>query len=530
MQVSLTNLEGSGSVEGNSLFNYSYSEDVTTLEPSTLDGGTSQVSASGIANEIDKVGTTHPNSKLLINNTMRLAHSDGGSVDFSVKQLSVNAGAVSVIGNTIMDKLNKEVNAAPYGSIEGFTLLGAIDYYCGLAGFTIELENLVFEDDLDVELDLIEVNFIGWNGNLWDHLKMLCSAVGPDLEMYTSGSNLVFRKAKTTNVAYGKRDVSSSSVEVSMFDAAQNVSIYRYETEYKTDSVVHDLSGSRSGLFTANENVSISDSLQVDAGQTLVKRFTIDASLESVNQPDAVNSILPLPYTGGQGQYAIAGNDGILLNSAQWQAQGGSLTVALTENPNEIEITITAPPLTGLETADLTGIGYSPYKIGVETADGTDYPALYITGTGVFYKKSLYSINTGASEDYTSKVTSPVIDNLFITDLGNLYKRGTMAAQVACGPNVVLTESVPSVQEFGTTPGKMRTVDSNKYRVTSVNYAAEGTGITARASASFADFNSKWSGLSIADFNDTAVEATTNPNGALKFNEFTVIPLMEPQA
>jgi hypothetical protein len=86
------------------------------------------------------------------------------------------------------------------------------------------------------------------------------------------------------------------------------------------------------------------------------------------------------------------------------------------------------------------------------------------------------------------------------------------------------------VQAFGVTPGKMRILDSNKYRLTSINYTAEGTGITARASASFADFNAKWPGLSIADFNDTAVEDTTNPSGALKFNEFTVIPMMEPQA
>ena len=56
MRVNLTNLDGSGSVKPRSLFNYSYSEDVTTLDPANENGGTGQVSASAILVEGDKVG------------------------------------------------------------------------------------------------------------------------------------------------------------------------------------------------------------------------------------------------------------------------------------------------------------------------------------------------------------------------------------------------------------------------------------------------------------------------------------------
>lgn len=534
MVASLVNLVGNGSVQPDSLITYSYSEDVTTLDPSNLDGGTSQMSVAAVGVDGDKVGITHPNSKLLINNTMMLSDSDSGDITFSVSKVSTNeSGIVSIIGDTAMSKLNKVVTAAPYGSVEGYTLLGAFEYYAGLGGFSIEEGNLIFEDDLDPELEEILVNFIGFTGNLWEHLKMLCSAIDQDIEMYTLGDALVFRKANTTLADYTDADVSGTSIDIDMIDAAKELTIYNYETEYKVDGIVRDTSGSRDELFVANENVSIADALQVDAGEILVKRFTINASLDSINQPIPADTVLPLPYTdGGVGIYTIAGNDGVVVKASEWKGQGGSLSVALTENPNEIEITIIAPPSVTMPTSDNpeTEVTNAPYKIGVELAGDAEYPALYITGSGVFYKKTAYTISTGASEEYTTKDSAPEIDNIFITNLSSMYKRGTMAAQAICGPNITLSDTVPVAQPFGTTPGKLRVSGSNKFRITSVGYTQDGTSITAKPSAKISDFNAIWTGLTFADFTNTALDEETSPDGYLRFNEFSIIPLMEAEA
>lgn len=533
MVASLVNLVGNGSVLDGSLINYSYSEDVTTLDPSNLDGGTSQMTVSAIGLDSDKDGLTHPNSKLLINNTMMLSDSDSGDITFKVSKVSTNeSGSVSIIGDTIISRLNKVVTAGPYGSIEGYTLLGAIEYYASLAGFAISEGNLVFEDGLDTELEATVVNFIGFTGNLWEHLKMLCSAIEQDIEMYTLGESLVFRKANTTLADYTGENISATSMDIDMIDAAQEVVIYNYNTEYKTDGIVQDISGSRDGLYVANENVSIADSLQVDAGEILVKRFTINASLDYVNQPTPADTILPLPYLdGGTGIYTIAGNDGVVVKASEWTGQGGSLKVALTENPNEIEITIIAPPSVTMPTSDNpeTEVTNAPYKIGVEVAGDAEYPALYITGSGVFFKKTAYRISTGASADYTVKDNAPEIDNLFITNLSAMYKRGTMAAQAICGPNIVLNETVPAAQPFGSTAGKLREVNSSKFRITSVGYNQDGTSITARPSVQFSDFEAKWDGLTFADFENTAISPDMEADNYLRFNEFSVIPLMEPE-
>ena len=532
MEVELKNLEGNGSILGPSLVSYEYSEDVTSLEPSRLSGGTGQVNVTAIAVSGDKVGNTHPDSKLLINNKMLLTHAQSGEVEFTVKQVNKNIDVVSIVGNTLQAQLNQEVTAGPHGG-SGYTLLSALEYYCELAGISVANDNLVFEDDLDDDLDLIPANFIGWNGNLWEHVKMFCAAVSASatdnvgIEAYINLNTLVFRKAKTTEADFKQQDLSSQAISINSFEAAQKFEIFNYNTSHKVSSVVQSLSVNVDNLPSVARNATISEGIQVNAGETIRLRLSINASLESVNQPQAVNSILPLPYTGSQGQYVVAGNDGILLQSTQWTGQGGSVTVELTENPNEIELVIVAPATESLTHAADAELGFAPYTIGVEIADGEEYPALYITGTGVFYNKVSHIIDTGADISFTNEISAPSIDNPFITNINALYTRGAAAAQAICGPSVSLSEQVSTIESFGETPGKLRAVESNKFRINNVSYSATGTSINGSIAATFSDFNAKWAGLDFADFTNTALNGTTYPNEALKFNEFTVIPLMD---
>jgi hypothetical protein len=163
----------------------------------------------------------------------------------------------------------------------------------------------------------------------------------------------------------------------------------------------------------------------------------------------------------------------------------------------------------------------------VEEADGSEYPAFYITGTGVFFDKREVTLKTGASSSFTSKIEAPGIDNPFITKSSDLAIRGVAAAQRICGPSVQLTESVAKPLAFGETPGTMRTVSSNRYRITAVQYSADTTGITASAGVLFSEFNSVWTGKTFANFKSIALDPALYPNETLKFNEFTIIPLMK---
>ena len=537
MKVRLINNEGTGSVENPSPISYSYSEDVTSLEPSKLDGGSGQVSVTAVAVEVDKVDNTRPNSKLLINNSMSLTHGDSGQIDFIVKQVSVNAGVANIVGETVSTRLNVERTALPHGGPDK-TLLTAIKYYASLVNISTENNNLFFEDGMEEKLDAIPVNFIGWKGNVWEHLKMLATAVSIDpednigLEFYANETGLIFRQAKTTEVNFNQRNVISQAISVDTNQTAQRVEVANYNTSYKTNAIVQDISANSSNISTDAQGASIFDGMQVNAGEKLTKRFTINASLETINQPVAVDAITPFPYTGGNGQYAISGADGVFVKATQWIGEGGRLTVELTENPNEIEVTLIAPLKNGLENIlnDPESPSFEPYKIGVETSGSTDYPAIYITGTGVFYNKQNEIIYTGASDSYTAEQSAPNIDNLFITDKTSAYTRGAAAAQVACGPNVTLSESVFTNEPFGSTPGLIRTVENNKYRIRSVNYTADSTSYSAQPVTSFSNFNELWIGLKFEDFTETMIDPALFPDTTTKFNEFTIIPLLKPGA
>lgn len=520
MGIKLSNLTGSGKVKDDSIISYTYSEDVTSLEPSTISGGTGQVSISA---EVEDISTS-----LIVNNEMLLSDDEYGQVNFQVKSLNISNGVASITGDTIQSRLNVEVTAAPVGGSTA-SLFSAIYYYCGLVDVIPEMST-----ELQEELDLVPVNFIGWKGNLWEHLKMLCAGVAASLtenvglEMYVSNNSLYFRKALQLEMVIEDNAVISRNFSVETFDAAKEVTVSNYNTRYGIAEIVKETSNRAEILFPAVKDVSITDSMQVEPGATFTKRFTINASLETVNQPVCVAQITTLPYTGTTGEYVIVGNDGLPIQPAQWTGQGGSLTVSLTENPNEIELTIIAPAALNLpQVIDPNKLGYAPYKIGIETSGDTDYPALYITGTGVFYDKQDVTFLTGASDEYTSKASAMQIDNPFISTKHDLYTRGIAAAQAACGPKITLTETLDYGISFGETPGVLRSYQANKYRVSSISYSPNSATMTAVSSAQFGDFDAKWTTKTFDNFTDKVLDPTTNPDTALKFNEFTIIPLME---
>jgi hypothetical protein len=511
MSVKLVNLTGSGSLLENGIADYGYSEEVTPLEPSSSSGGISQVTVTGL---------TTDDTSLVVNNTMRIDDSNYGSVEFQVKNVSISDNMATITGATVMNRLNVNKVAAPHGG-GGASLLTAILYYCSLADVT----PIILDEEFGNELDAIDVNFLGWNGNVWEHLKKLCSAVSVDpadnvgIEMYIDGEDLVLRRAKATPISLNK--ISSKGLVVDSFDASKEVTVFKYETEYGVDRVIREQERQAQGLFTVNENVSITDSMQVEAGEIVTKRFAINASLSEVQQPTCVSEIFPLPYGGTTGEYVIVGSDNLPIDPEQWADQGGNVTVALTENPYEIEITVVAPPAVTMPTAaNPAEATPAPYKIGVESSGEIDYPALYIVGTGVFFTKKARTFQTGADDEFTSQDTNQSVDNIFITNNNDLNTRGIAAAQAACGPSVALNYTVTDAVQFGETPGSIISAENNKFRIGSVSYAPATATITATPSSSVANFNSVWSGKTFANF-------TSLMSGkSIKLNEFTVVPLM----
>lgn len=537
MGVDIINGSGNGDVFADTIMGWSYSEEVTSLEPSNVKGATGQVSFRAGELTADKVGNTHPNSKLMINNAISLRDDDYGIVDVKVKTISTNAGIVSVTGDTLQWRLNTVKTAMPVPNVNQIdvtknvagNLLAAINYYCGLVGIVPTIDSA-----LAAELQAVTVKFIGWKGNVWEHLKMLCAAVSSSttatsqIEMFAGEDGLTFRKALTT--ASGLDEFKSDhSITVSSGNPAKKVDVYRYKTSYGQYNVFeqsnYDDSGENPGKFLA----SITDSMQVEAGETVTKRVKINATLETANQPVCVSTITrdyPKPYEGSTGEYVVFGNDGYAIKPEQWNMYGGNVKVALTDVPDEIEITVKAPPVDSLEKA-LGGTGYAPYRIGVESVEGADYPAFWITGIGVFFEKRKHTFLTGAPDEYAPEDNSATIDNPFITTLAQVSSRGVAAAQAICGPVVTASSTLALGNAFGQTIGRTELMDSNKFRIESASYSESSVSIEATACVRISEFNAKWTGKTFTDFKGIALDPLVYEDQSLRFNEFTVIPLME---
>ena len=389
------------------------------------------------------------------------------------------------------------------------------------------------------ELSAVPVNFIGWSGIVWDKLKELCAAFSAStsdnvgLEMVIIEDELVIRKAKQFQASL-KRELSGESINIESFESARSVEVFNYNTSYGTDKVFYENSNFDNSKPKQDRfQSSIADSMQVEAGATLRKRFTVNASFVSVNQPVCVEEITrtyPAPYSGTTGEYVIVGIDDLPIKPSEWNDNGGSVTVELTdENGNqlpagEVELVITAPKLTGLpKAADTNAIAFAPYKIGVESSGEADYPALWLTGTGVFYEKKSKLFLTGSSDEYTSRAEGPTIDNIFITNDFTASSRGVAAAQANCGPKINLNQQVHKGFAFGDV-GAMQVIGLNQYRINSANFSDSSVSLTSEASLELSQWNEIWTGLTFEDFNNTVLDPALFPDAALKFNEFTVIP------
>jgi hypothetical protein len=193
--------------------------------------------------------------------------------------------------------------------------------------------------------------------------------------------------------------------------------------------------------------------------------------------------------------------------------------------PGEVELVIKAPKLTGLPKAsDPNEIAFAPYKIGVESSGEAEYPALWLTGTGVFYEKREKLFLTGSSNEYTSKAEGPTVDNIFITNAFNATSRGVAAAQANCGPKITLSQEMFKGFTFSDDIGSLQTVGLNQYRINTASFSESSISITSSALLSIDQWNNIWTDATFEDFDDTVLDPDLFPDEALKFNEFSIIP------
>lgn len=432
------------------LIDYQVAEDSTPVDPSDTTGATGAITM---------VTVEQDDTISLMDIPVDLSVVTQGVTRGTVRGLSSTDEQATITADSRLAQLVVNRQAQPFeGSLGSY-----FDYLLGLAEIT---------DGLVVDLDLysIPVEYPGWSGSVWDYMKKVC--VANELEVSLVSNNVVVRPIRE-RIAETYRDT-SRTWGLDSTQQARSVEIYYYDNDYRTGSLFYPAGG-------WNPDVEV---MQVGAGETVTYPITFNASLTSIQQP-VVQDFVARDYIASS-VYSVSGNDGLPIPSAQWLAQGGSLTVEINEDTRGATVTIV-----GASEAQ-----YAPYSIAVQSSPTDRYSTLRLIGTGVFYDKKLLTLNTSVDPDVVTTQVGATIDNEFITTEADALHAGLWALKRWGSPKYTITVNAFGVNRMG---------DNGSYR-----YPTFAEFNALYAGDLFSDFNTEWSGQLIEDFNRFMVDMVQN--------------------
>lgn len=337
-----------------------------------------------------------------------------------------SASGFSVMASNRLGEFNIETQVLPFtGRLED-----AFRYYCSLAN--IDTGILV-----DSSIANRQVNFLGWNGNLWNHMKMMATAISADLNLISN--NVVLRPVRLFD-AIRNRNVDSDAT-IDSTDLALKQEVIWYPSEYVASGLIYPSGGWRSDLTP----------LSVPAGETIEKVLDstqdVFASIFSIQQPVA-QSFVSREYSASS-VYSVVGDDGLPIPPAQWADFGGSLSVAISEDTQSLVVTLTGAQ--GLFQAN--GQPMKTFRIGIASGESSQdtYSTLRIVGRYISTRAQSIILPTGIPDFRTGQEFAPTIDNPFLNTLESAYSAGIRGARRYAGRRMTLSASVSALNKRGQT-------------------------------------------------------------------------------
>lgn len=417
-------------------------------------------------------------SRMLHGQEVLLRDPDAGETTGDLGLGSGNGTNATITGFSKIDKLNVVRTAEAYsGSLRGYIL-----YVLGLCGITTNIS-------VSTHLASREVQYIGWEGNVFDRLKDMCAA--QQMRLSLIGERYVFR-------TYLAPQVSTDSFTDWTWKAdegqlAQAIEVAWYDTQAPSDQLVYPPGG-------WTEDVPV---FQVDAGETVEYEIdlTPDKDVDDSYGMSATSILQPLPvdgvlreYAGSASVYAVSGKDNLPVKAEQWTAGGGSMKLELIDGGSRIKVTIVGS----------SEEEYAPYQISMPAADG-DYSSLRIYGAGMLYQRSTLRWATGLDADRAPQETAPIVDNPFVnsreaafhaaTGLLSRHSSAIYTVSGTVGSIKVLApteetffdneiiEQDPKAHPFGNLEGCFFIAEGMVYRIRSVTYTPNGETFTAEQHA-----------------------------------------------
>ncbi|QDH92203.1 minor tail protein [Microbacterium phage PhillyPhilly] len=405
-----------------------HSGSYTVQESSTpLAGGDSSGAIGTIEAEVSKL----PFSPIGLNaqEPLSLVDTALGSTLGTIREVGhsrSSATGYSIMASNRLGEFNIEAQVLPFSG----RLEDAFRYYCSIAN--IDTGILV-----DPALANRQVNFLGWQGNLWNHMKMMATAISADLNLISN--NVVLRPVRLFD-AIRNRDIESSAT-IDSTDLARRQEVIWYPSKYVNRGLVYPDGGWRSDISP----------LSVSAGETV--EVTLDtskdvfASIFSIEQPVAQTFVSMGHNTSSV--YSVVGDDGLPIPPAQWRDYGGSLSVRISEDTQALVVTLKGA--NGLFQSN--GQPMKTFRIGIAsgTSSSDTYSTLRIVGRYISTRPESIILPTGVPDFRTGQEFAPTIDNPFLNSLESAYSAGVRGARRYAGRRMTITASVSALNRRGQT-------------------------------------------------------------------------------
>lgn len=477
---------------------YSITENATPLSPVDTSGGATTTQF-GIQ-EFD-------GSKLLAGAEATIYEDGQPIVQGRIDTPSSDGATVSLTSMSIVSRLNVVRKVPPFvGSLDGY-----IAFLMAAVGVT---------RPLTVDLGIAErpVALHGFNDNVLARVKEFCSTQGVEL---SDRGDAVFllepreRTLPTDNVVQLGSSSDSSQL-------AQSVEIINYNSQYLENALIYPEASydDTAGVMTPAGWTPGTTILTVDSGAVATYEIPIVGSLMSVEQPTCVKVVGPddgalgSVYTViGQGTVTDGSESIETLDPAEWEANGGSVTVRVGDNYDTIVITITSGENERL---------YAPYAIAMNAGSGTYYSSLRIRGTGVIDYKEKVTYPTGLGPDDTATVVGASIDTPYIQSRAQADRIAHETVPLYSMLRVSMSGSIGDPQlDPGQIAGARFQNGDAFYRVTQAISSEGGVSISATADTTIEDFDtmSLETGMTFDDF-DAIWETRT-------FAQFGMSPLSD---
>ena len=418
------------------IVSYSVQEDATPLSALGSNGGIGQLTY---------VRTEQDDDERTINTSVSLHDDMWGDFDGLIRNLNSNDGLLSVTADSILSSFDRWYTIPPFA--------GTLQSYLTMVGEIVG-------EDIYADATRNDLVVPGFMGNVWDGFRQFL--VANKLEVSQVGTNIIVRDLRTFNSVYNYNTTEAWTINSQ--DSTEKLKVYWYDVNH---------TGANIEVFAPESPFS------VEAGETMVQEITIEGSLSSVNQPNCLDYVpANTDYTGTVGAYCVAGNDGRPIMASQWIAQGGSVSVRLTDDPSIIEVTVV-----GCSSKD-----YAPYRIAATAGTSNNYNSLHVTGDGMAWEKNEVEVHSGAPRATDAKETSQDIDNRNVTSLAQAYNVALSSIKDCAG-------GIKSLN--GTSVSLSRPID----RPSSVNPLIQDFNLT-HPGMTFSEFNTYYAGYTIKMFND----------------------------